>query len=239
VTERVIRLVLSPYPRWYVYIHYDPRRVRKGEPGQIDHVVYVGKGTRARAWIDTRLSSPDHRRWLRDLQTEGFAPDEFVRIEGRKLTSDQAIKAERGLIAFYRAQGVLLFNKEKGWSGRVRTYENKWMPDPAFGKMRRSCPSPTGYEETMTEADFKGAVARSEDQTSVTYDLRPFGDRQQAAVAWYLGKLVFQLSAHWLSAPLKATILLVDARFVITSQLRRFVRKLKAAEMSVEIRYLS
>src|ERR1700739_2618501 len=79
--ERLIRVVLSPYPRWYVYVPYDPRMVRTGESGQIDHVVYVGKGTRARAWVDASLSSPDHRRWLRDLQNDGFSPDEFVRIE--------------------------------------------------------------------------------------------------------------------------------------------------------------
>jgi hypothetical protein len=239
VTERVIHLVLSPYPRWYVYVHYDPRKVRKGEPGQVDHVVYVGKGTRARAWVDVRLSSPDHRRWLRDLQIEGFAPDEFVIIERRKLTSDRAIKAERELTAFYRAKGALLFNKEKGWSGPVRTYENRWMPDPAFGKMPPRCQPPNSYEEAMTEGGFSAAAVRTEGETDVTYDLRGFGKRQQAAVAWYLGHLVFRLSAHLLAGPSKAVILLVDARFVITSQLRGFVRKLKAAEIPVEIRYLS
>ena len=113
------------------------------------------------------------------------------------------------------------------------------MPDPAFGKMPRRCQPPTSYEEAMTEGDFKAAALRTEDETSVTYDLHPFGDRQQPAVAWYLGKLVFLLSAHLLKAPSKAVVLLVDARFVITSQLRGFVRKLKSADIPVEIRYLS
>jgi hypothetical protein len=239
MTERVIHFVLSPYPRWYVYVHYDPRKDRKGEAEQIDNVVYVGKGTRARAWVDVRLSSPDHRRWLRDLQNDGFSPDEFVRIEKRKLTSEQAFKFERQLIASYRERGVLLFNKEKGWSGPARRYENRWMPDPAFGKMPRRCQPPTAYQEVMTEGNFKAAAARGEDQASVTYDLRPFGDRQQAAVAWYLGHLVFRLSAHLLRAPSKAVVLFVDARFAITSQLRGFVRKLKAADIPVEIRHLS
>jgi len=237
--ERLIHVVLSPYPRWYVYAHCDPRMVRKGESGQIDHVVYVGKGTRARAWVDARLNSPDHRRWLRDLQNDGFSPDEFVRIEKRKLTSDQAFEFERELIAFYREKGALLFNKEKGWSGPVRRYENKWMPDPGFGKMPRGCQPPTSSEEAMTEGDFKAAALRTEDEKSVTYDLRRFGDRQEAAVAWYLGNLVFVISAHLPKAPSKAIVLLVDARFVITSQLRGFVRKLKSADIPVEIRYLS
>lgn len=239
MAERIIHFVLSPYPRWYVYVHYDPRKVRRGEPGQVDHVVYVGKGTRARAWVDVRLSSPDHRRWLRDLQIEGFSPDEFVRIERRKLTSDQAIKTERELIAFYRSKGALLFNKEKGWRGCVRTYENRWMTDPAFGKLPpRSLPT-NSDEDAMTEGDFRAAAVRTEGEADVTYDLRGFGKRQQASVAWYLGHLVFRLSAHLLAGPPKAVILLVDARCVITSQLRGFVKKLKAAEIPVEIQYLS
>jgi hypothetical protein len=234
--ERTINVVLSPYPRWYVYVHYDPRKVRVGETAQIDHVVYVGKGTRARAWVDMRVSSPDHRRWLRDLQNAGFSPDEFVKIEKRKLTSDQAIRYERELIALYRKEEVLLFNKEGGWRGLVRRYENKWMTDPAFGKIRRP---PISFEVAMTESDFEAAALRSEDAQTVSYDLRKFGNRQEAAVAWYLGRLVFLLSAHLLKAPPKATVLLVDFRFVITSQLRSFVRKLKSGDIPVEVRYLA
>ncbi len=189
--------------------------------------------------MDTRLSSPDHRRWLRDLQNEGVSPDEFVRIEKRKLTSDQALEFEGKLIAFYREKGDLLFNKEKGWTGPVRRYENKWMPDPAFGKIARRCQPATSLGEAMTEGDFKAEALRTEDEKSVTYDIRAFGKRQEAAVAWYLGKLVFLLSAHLLKAPSKAVVLLVDAPFFITSQLRGFVRKLISANIPVEIRYLS
>ena len=117
MAEKVIHVVLSPYPRWYVYIHYDPRLVQNGALGGIDSVVYVGKGTRARAWVDMRLSSPDHRRWMRDLQNDGFSPDEFVRIEKRRLTSDQAFQVESGLISFYRKNGALLFERKKAVVG--------------------------------------------------------------------------------------------------------------------------
>jgi hypothetical protein len=208
--------------------------------------VYVGKGTRARAWVDTRGKSLDHRRWLRDLQNQGFAPDEFVRIEKRRLTSEQANKFERELIAFYREKGVMLFNKEKGWKGPVRTYVNKWMPDPEFGKLGRTHrPLRMKGEETedkkkaMTEGDFKKTAVRTEDEKSMTYDLRPFEDKQQGAVAWYLGKLIFESSAHLINSSSKAVILLVDNRFVFTPQLGRFFKRLKAARLPIEVRCLS
>jgi len=59
----------------------------------------------------------------------GYAPDEFVRIEVRKLTSSEAEKKEQELIAFYRKKGSLLFN------GGERPYDNKWLPEPGFGKL--------------------------------------------------------------------------------------------------------
>ncbi|HEY2467838.1 MAG TPA: hypothetical protein VGI45_08350 [Terracidiphilus sp.] len=176
---------------------------------------------------------------MRDLQNDGFSPDEFVRIERRRLTSDQAFQFECELIAQYRRNGALLFNKERGNCEPVRRYENKWMPDPRFGEMPRRRPPLTGNEETMTENDFKSKALRTEDQTSVTYDLRPFADQQATAAAWYLGWLSFRLSARLLVTPTKAAVLLVDTRFEITAQFRRFLRKLKSANIAVEIRYLS
>ena len=113
------------------------------------------------------------------------------------------------------------------------------MPNPGFGDMSWRSPPLTGKEETMTEIDFKTKALRTEDETSVTYDLRPFADRQVSAARIYLGWLNFRLSASLLVAPTKAAVLLVDARFEITAQFRRFIRKLKSADMTVEIRYLS
>lgn len=124
MTERNYQIVFQPYPRCYVYVHYHPQKAKQG----VQEVVYVGKGTRGRAW-DDRKRSPNHAQWLRDWQNQGFAPDEFVRIEFRKLTSKQAEKREQELIAFYRERGALLFNDGE------RTYENKWLPDPKFGKL--------------------------------------------------------------------------------------------------------
>jgi hypothetical protein len=125
MAEKNHRIVLQRYPRCYVYIHYNPQKAKRG----LWDVVYVGKGTRMRAW-DDRNRSPAHARWLRDWQNLGFAPDEFVRIEFRKLTSKQAEKKEKELIAFYRRKGALLFNDGE------RAYDNKWLPDPQFGELR-------------------------------------------------------------------------------------------------------
>jgi len=70
----------------------------------------------------------------------------------------------------------------------------------------------------MTEDEFKATATRTENETSVTYDVRPFGDQQQEAVAVYLGSLVFKLSITTLNTS-KAVVLLVDGRFASTAQL--------------------
>jgi hypothetical protein len=157
------------------------------------------------------------------LQHHGFTPDQYVRIEFRKRTSEEAINLERELLTFYRTKGVLLFNKERGYKGPVRTYDNKWMSDPKFGELGRTDRLPKkkgkkteGKEKAMTEGEFKNTVERTEDGTSITYDLRPFEDQQQEAAAWYLGKLILELSANPINSRSKAVVLLVDTRFVVT-----------------------
>jgi len=87
----------------------------------------------------------------------------------------------------------------------------------------------------MTEEEFKKRAKRAEDETSITYDVRPFDDEQQEAVAVYLGSLVFKLSVNALNTS-KAVSVLVDSRFIGTPQLEGFVEKLKAAGLSIEVR---
>jgi hypothetical protein len=178
------------------------------------------------------------------LQYHGFTPDEYVRIEFRKRTSEEAIKLERQLLTFYRTKGVLLFNKERGYKGPVRPYDNKWMPDPKFGELGRTQRPPRkkggemeGKEKAMTAGEFKKTVKRTEDETSITYDLCPFEGQQQGAAAWYLGDLILKLSVGALNTS-KAVVLLVDTRFVTTPQLDGFVEKLKAAGLRIEVRCL-
>jgi len=87
----------------------------------------------------------------------------------------------------------------------------------------------------MTEGEFNETVKRTEDEASVTYDLRPFEDQQQLAVAWYLGNLIFKSSVSTLNTS-KAVALLVDTRFEITPQLDGFLTKLKAHGLRIEVR---
>jgi hypothetical protein len=239
MTEKVIHAVLRPYPRCYVYIHFDPRKVRPEDRDQIDHVVYVGKGTRERAWVDRRIYSPAHRLWLRDLQYQGFAPDEYVRIEFRKLTEEEALELEQQLLKVYRDKGVLLFNREKGYKGPVRTYDNKWIPDPAFGKLgraRQRIEETQGQHAAMTEDRFKSTVQRDESEAEIRYDLRLFEGQQDEAAAWYLGNLVFQFSANPIDPPTKPVTIVVDNRFTLTRQMDGFLRNLTERGLPIEIR---
>ena len=86
----------------------------------------------------------------------------------------------------------------------------------------------------MTADVFRERALRSETETAITYDLRPFGDEQQEAVATYLGELVFRLSIKALK-PTKPVVLLVDDKFVSTPQLQEFIAQLGAAGLSVTI----
>ena len=87
----------------------------------------------------------------------------------------------------------------------------------------------------MTEDEFKETAERTEDETSVTYDLRPFDDEQQEAGALYLGSLIFKSSISHLSTS-KKVVVLNDGRFEMTDQLDGFVKKLKAKGVTIEIR---
>jgi hypothetical protein len=87
----------------------------------------------------------------------------------------------------------------------------------------------------MTEDEFKKTVKRTEDETSVTYDLRPFEDQQQEAGALYLGSLIFKSSISKINTS-KAVVVFADTRFVMTPQLDGFVEKLKAKGLQIEVR---
>lgn len=87
----------------------------------------------------------------------------------------------------------------------------------------------------MTSEAFRQTAVRTESDTVITYDVRPFGDKQQEAVAAYLGELVFRLSMNALS-PAKGVRLLVDNRFVSLPQLDGFIEKLREAGLAVEIK---
>jgi hypothetical protein len=87
----------------------------------------------------------------------------------------------------------------------------------------------------MTEDEFNETVERAEDETSITYDLRPFDDQQQEAGAFYLGSLIFKSSISKLKAS-KKVALLVDDRYETTDQLDGFLEKLEQKGLSIEVR---
>lgn len=85
----------------------------------------------------------------------------------------------------------------------------------------------------MTESEFKQKIKRTETRAAVTYDIRPFEEKQQEAVAWYIGSLVNRLSLNALNTS-KVLTLLVDSRFESTAQLDGFVEKLKGAGLFIQ-----
>lgn len=76
---------------FYVYFHVDPAT---------DEVVYVGSGTKERAWTirESNRSNEQHLDWLLKLETEGRTPDEHVHIAHKFRTKREALDKEAELI---------------------------------------------------------------------------------------------------------------------------------------------
>jgi hypothetical protein len=238
MSERVYQVVLSPYSRCYVYVHFDPRKVRPDDKSQIDHIVYVGKGTRERAWADDRTNSSGHSLWLRDLQYQGFSPDQYVQIMSRNCTEEQALKTEQELLNLYRSKGVLLFNNEPGYKGPVRNYQNKSLPEPTFGGLRPVKRPELEPETLMTEERFKSGVKREEDETGIRRDVRSFEDQQNNAVVWYLSNLLFAC-VNPPNKPLKPVAILVDQRFMLSEEIDSFLDRLTEMGIRIEVRRIT
>lgn len=86
----------------------------------------------------------------------------------------------------------------------------------------------------MTLDHFNQTAIRIETLTGASYDLLPFGDNQQGAVAVYLGHLIFQHSIGS-QLPAKTVVLNVDDRFENTPQLQGFVDQLHSEGLTVVI----
>lgn len=72
---------------YYVYHHIDPRT---GE------LVYIGKGTKERAWAITtrKKKNPLHYAWLLELYTAGYRPPRWVKIVADDLNNADACALE-------------------------------------------------------------------------------------------------------------------------------------------------
>ena len=84
--------------RYYVYIH------RRGD----GRVVYVGKGTGARAWTFCNRDHQLHHRWMRYLINSGKTG--FIEFDAYHLTEDEALEREKELIHYHESIGDKLFN---------------------------------------------------------------------------------------------------------------------------------
>jgi len=88
----------------------------------------------------------------------------------------------------------------------------------------------------VTRDDFNRRAVRYETETTVSFDVRPFGTKQQDAVTVFLGEKEFQ---HFTGAlnRLKNVRLVVDHKFSGTSQIDGFIEHLKPALcVSIEMR---
>ncbi len=76
---------------YYVYTHTDP---------ETEEVIYVGKGSRGRAWhcAETNSRGYTHAQHLNTLTLQGYTPDSWVTIIASGLTSEEAYKLETDLI---------------------------------------------------------------------------------------------------------------------------------------------
>ena len=86
----------------------------------------------------------------------------------------------------------------------------------------------------MTKDEFTQKAIRNETDSTVSYDVRPFGTEQQGAVAVFLGEQVFRHSIGALNTS-KSVALLVDGNYESTSQLEGFIEKLKSAGLDVAV----
>ena len=103
----------------YVYIHMDPRN---------SQVVYVGKGTAARAWAKCNRSA-EHKRWIAELKSLNLLP--IIKIAHILKDGKDALIREKILISFLLKTGHILFNKNKGGGGHPGGPTH-----PAFGKSK-------------------------------------------------------------------------------------------------------
>lgn len=70
---------------YYVYTHRHP---------ETREIFYVGMGQKSRAW-DSSTRNRDHKKVLLDYMLQGYIPEDFVQIEARNLTFDEARNLEK------------------------------------------------------------------------------------------------------------------------------------------------
>ena len=76
---------------YYVYTHTDP---------ETNEIVYIGKGSRGRAWhcAESNSRGEEHALWMNKLIHQGFTPDAWVTLIESALSEEESYKLERELI---------------------------------------------------------------------------------------------------------------------------------------------
>ena len=89
---------------FYVYFHVDP------DSGEI---VYVGSGTKERAWTAraSNRHNEAHLTWLQRMETRGFTPDQYVSVVYRNSDKRAVLDKERELIEELKPEFNQTLNK--------------------------------------------------------------------------------------------------------------------------------
>jgi hypothetical protein len=78
----------------------------------------------------------------------------------------------------------------------------------------------------VTRDEFHRKAVRRESAGTVSFDVRPFGSRQDDAVTVFLGEQEFRRSIGSLDTS-RSVVLVVDGDFLESSQIRGFIQHLK------------
>ena len=133
----------------YVYLHVDP---------ETQEVVYVGMGTVSRAWdVKTREVKDNHYQWLQGLLKKGYVPSEWVSIEYKQLSREDAYNKELELIHMFGPK----FNSSASWAASKYTPEDVrlWMKLREEGKTYKEITLATGVSEMVIYRALSGQTA--------------------------------------------------------------------------------
>lgn len=88
----------------------------------------------------------------------------------------------------------------------------------------------------MNVDEFNRIAIRTEDSASITFDVRPFGDRQSEAIDAYLTGYMSSLQAHVAPLHSRLVIVLCDPGTQLIGNSQRFLQLLNAQGRAIEIR---
>jgi hypothetical protein len=88
----------------------------------------------------------------------------------------------------------------------------------------------------MNANEFNATAVRTEDPTTITFDVRPFGDRQGDAVDSYLHERLMLLQMRTGGFGPRLVVLLCDSKARIPSSVNGWLAELNARGIATDIR---